>query len=68
MFTININKECGCFKKSDYQNNQSFKSKDEAHQKAQEMIKDMNENFCQKHSFELNPNGNDMNIIMSLKS
>ena len=30
MFTINVEKECGCFKRSAYDNNMSFESKDDA--------------------------------------
>ena len=30
MFTINIDKECGCFKKSDFKNNKGFENKDDA--------------------------------------
>ncbi len=30
MFTITIEKECGCFKKSDFENNRSFENKDAA--------------------------------------
>jgi len=30
MFTINVDKECGCFKRSMYENNQGFHDKDTA--------------------------------------
>ena len=68
MFTISINKECGCFKRSDYQNNKSFESKDDALLEATTMTKDMNENFCQKHEFALSEDGKNMNITMSPKA
>jgi len=67
MFTVSIDKECGCFKRSDYQNNKSFESKDEALLNAKDMVEDMNENFCQKHSFVLSEDGKSFNITMSLK-
>jgi len=57
MFTINIEKECGCFKKSDLKNNQSFEDKDDALIKAMNMVNFMNKEFCQKHEFRLSEDG-----------
>jgi len=51
MFTINVEKECGCFKKSDFQNNMQFESKDDALMQAKLMESHMNQKFCQKHHF-----------------
>jgi len=51
MFTINVAKECGCFKKSDFENNMTFESKDEALMQAKVMESHMNQKFCQKHMF-----------------
>ena len=64
MSTINIAQECGCFKRSELENNVSFESKDDAMMKAQSMINHMNEKFCGKHGFELSENGNDFSISM----
>jgi len=62
MFTINIEKECGCFKKSNFNNNQHIASKDDALIEAQEMVGHMNENFCQKHEFVLFEEGSNFSI------
>ncbi len=62
MFTINIEKECGCFKKSDFHNNENFADKDRALTEALSMVEYMNNNFCQKHQFELTENGNEFSI------
>ena len=62
MFTINIEKECGCFKKSDFSNHQQIASKDDALIGAQEMVGHMNENFCQKHEFVLFEEGSNFSI------
>ncbi len=62
MFTINVTKECGCFKKSPYENNKSFASKDDALIQAQLMVNHMNEKFCQKHEFELSEDGQNFSI------
>lgn len=64
MSTITIVQECGCFKKSDLENNASFQSKDDAMVKAQEMLNHMNTQFCGKHGFELSENGHDFSISM----
>jgi hypothetical protein len=57
MHTITVEKECGCFKKSAYENNKSFESKDDALMQANLMVNYMNSKFCGKHSFELAENG-----------
>jgi len=45
MFTININQECGCFKRSPYENNKTYSSKDDALLQAQLMVNHMNIKF-----------------------
>jgi len=53
MFTVSVDKECGCFRKSDFTNHRTIESKDDALIEAQGMVNHMNENFCQKHEFVL---------------
>lgn len=67
MFTININQECGCFKRSPYENNKNYESKDDALLQAQLMVNHMNTKFCQKHEFELSENGSNFIIITSAR-
>lgn len=57
MFKIILDKECGCFRRSSFKNNIEFSSKDEAFEKSLEMVKIMNEDFCDKHVFTLHENG-----------
>jgi len=64
MFTINVEQECGCFKRSDLANNQSFDSKDDALIEAQNMVNQMNETFCQKHEFGLREDGDNFTITV----
>jgi len=66
MSTINIAQECGCFKKSDLENNVTFDNKDDAMIKAQGMVNHMNEKFCGKHGFELSENGE--NFVIAMKA
>ena len=67
MYTINVELECGCFKRSAYENNLSFESKDEALMEARLMESHMNQRFCQKHMFTLSEDGNNFNIAVEAK-
>jgi len=64
MYTINIDKECGCFKRSDFENNVTFTTNDDALIKANSMLSHMNDNFCGKHEFSLKEDGNTFQIMM----
>ena len=64
MFKVTVEKECGCFRKSGIQNNQEFASKDNALIQAMELAKDMNNDFCQKHEFNVVEDGN--NILVKV--
>ena len=64
MFKIIVEKECGCFKKSDLKNNVEFGSKDEALLKTLEMRDTMNDDFCGKHKFKVQEVENNFVIAM----
>jgi hypothetical protein len=64
MFKIVVDRECGCFRRSDLENNLEIESKDAALEKSLEMIEIMNENFCDKHSFTLHEDGDTFLIKM----
>ncbi len=64
MNTIIVDKECGCFKRSAYENNMSFDSKDDALMQANLMVNHMNTKFCGKHDFELSESGDDFLISL----
>ena len=68
MFTISVDKECGCFKKSDLENNTTESSKDDALLKAQYMVNYMNDEFCKKHDFTLREDGNSFTISMNKRA
>jgi len=53
MFKIIVEQECGCFKRSNLENNLSMDSKDDALSKTLEMRDTMNEDFCGKHQFKV---------------
>lgn len=64
MFKIIVEKECGCFKKSDMQNAESIDNKDDALMKSLDMVNKMNDDFCGKHDFKLQEVGDDFVIAM----
>lgn len=65
MFQVVVEKECGCFKRSELENNLEIASKDEALIKSIEMRDHMNEEFCGKHEFKVQEVGNSFVIAMS---
>jgi hypothetical protein len=67
MFTINIDKESGCFKRSMNKNNQGSHDKDTALIEATAMLSTMNEEFGKKHEFALAENGNTFQITMTAR-
>jgi hypothetical protein len=65
MFKVVVEKECGCFKRSDLENNLEIASKDEALMKSIEMRDHMNQEFCGKHSFKVQETADTFVIAMS---
>lgn len=65
MHKIIVEDVCGCFKRSDLENNLEINSKDEALSKAIQMKNYMNQEFCKKHEFQLVENTN--NFIISFR-
>ena len=63
MYTIEMEKECGCFKKSNYENPMRFEKKDDALMQARLMENYMNREFCQKHFFTAEEVSDDKIVI-----
>lgn len=51
MYTVKMEKECGCFKKSEYSNNVTFETQKDAYNYATTVAEFMNEEFCGQHTF-----------------
>ena len=51
MYTVQMEKECACFKKSEYENNMSFETQKDAYNYAKIVAEFMNEEFCGQHDF-----------------
>ncbi|MEA3552891.1 MAG: hypothetical protein U9R39_00660 [Campylobacterota bacterium] len=67
MNTIIVEKECGCFKRSAYENNMNFASIDEAEIQLNQMLNYMNNKFCQKHEFNARQDGDNFIISVNQK-
>jgi len=52
MYTIEIEKECSCVKKSGFENNMTFETRQDMINKARVMECLMNQQFCMTHFFE----------------
>ena len=52
MAAVIVEKACGCFRNSDFEQETHFASIEEALEKANEMCIIMNEDFCHKHTFK----------------
>ncbi len=52
MYKIEMEKECSCFKKSDFENNMTFETREDMINKARVLECLMNQQFCMKHFFE----------------
>lgn len=62
MHKIIVENDCGCFKRSELENNIIIESKDEALMSGLDIINTMNSDFCGKHNFKLQEVGNDFVI------
>ena len=64
MYQVNIPQQCGCFRRSGREASVSFDNKDDALIHAQELANEMNDEFCQKHSFNVVEDGNQFLVLM----
>ena len=67
MYTIQIEKECSCFKKSGLDNNMTFESREDMINKARVLECRMNQEFCMTHFFEAVDYGDKIVIHSSVR-
>ena len=67
MYTIHIENECSCFKKSSFENNETFKEKSDALMRAKIIECRMNQEFCHTHYFEAEDLGNEIIIRSTIR-
>lgn len=60
VYTVRIENECSCFKKSAFENNQTFNDKADAQMKAKVLECRMNQEFCHTHYFEAEDMGDEI--------
>ena len=51
MYTVQMENECGCFKRSEFESDKSFEKQQDAYNYANIASEIMNEEFCSKHLF-----------------
>lgn len=51
MYTVQMEHECACFKKSEYKSEKSFDNQKDAYNYSKILEELMNEEFCSKHLF-----------------
>lgn len=68
MFTISVEKKCGCFTRSGLKGEASFNDKNEALSEAVAMVETMNTTFCKKHSFQVVENGSVFQIVEKVEN
>ena len=66
MYSVTIRNACSCAIKRALPEEQSFDTKEEAQEEAEQLLKQMQDEFCKKHRFELrNEFGNYTVMILS---
>ena len=63
MYTVQMEHECGCFKRSEYTNNKSFDRQQDAYNYSNILAELMNEEFCTKHLFVAQRSGDNEFLI-----
>ena len=53
VYTVEVKNPCRCFLRSGMVENETFENAQEAKKRAEEMVKQMERDFCKKHKFVL---------------
>jgi len=64
MYKVTVENACRCFLRDGMSESQEFPTKEEAKEEATSMFERMNQNFCKKHSFEINERFGDYTIVI----
>ena len=64
MYKVTVPQQCGCFRRAGKEALSVYEDKDVALMEATEMVLEMNENFCNKHTFNVVEDGNDFVVLM----
>ena len=63
MYRVEIIKKCGCFTKSGLEAEYVFPTHEQASKKAEEIVIKFNDEFCGKHKFLAQTEGNTIKIV-----
>jgi len=66
MYKVDVEKQCGCLKKSNLEFPKTFENKEEAEFEALKLVNYMNTKFCKKHRFFVNEEGDTFKIHLEL--
>ena len=53
MYKVEVKNACRCFLKGGYAEMQTYNTKEEAKEEAQQMLNTMNSTFCHQHEFKM---------------
>ena len=67
MYKVIIERECGCIRRANMPIESSFADKDDALIEAGELARKMNDDFCGKHSFAVQQEGENFLITMQMR-
>ncbi len=67
MVTVKMAKMCGCAKRNNVKEIQTFDSMEDAMKEAQTLAEDMSETFCKKHNFSVVQNNPDELVVIEVK-
>jgi len=67
MYTVRIENECSCFKKSGFENNKTYENKADAVMQAKILECRMSQEFCRTHYFEAEDLGDEI-VIRTIKN
>jgi len=65
-YIVDIEKQCGCVKKSGVQFPKTFENLEEAKKEAAALAEEFNETFCKKHNFQVEENDNTLTIKVGM--
>ncbi len=66
MVTVKMAKMCGCAKRANIKESQSFESMEDAIKEAQALAEEMNETFCKKHNFSVVQNSSEELVVIEV--
>ncbi len=67
MYKVIIERECGCIRRANMATESSFADKDDALIEAGALARKMNDDFCGKHSFAVQQEGENFLITMQMR-